>query len=346
MRNYNFLIAYRKRSEEPYRTVFAPLDHAEKGIRFIGFFPSARFFYGCIRHLQGKVAVKYLPKSLQSILFKIDVSRLSKKLRSIETPEKGLCLITNQSLLLFDKDGERIKALKERFPGLKIVFFFTDLVEMDPIRKNMMAHLEKVDANLIISYDRKDAYRYHMLHHPLPYALMERISAEQDDLYDVCFIGKAKDRNEKINEAYDFFTGKGMSCCFYVITEGKTLKETRKGIRYLKHLVSYRKFLELESRSRCILEIIQENSTGYTSRVPEAVFLGKTLISDNTDLRKDQIYDSGKVFVYNDLSDLDTDIIKKSEKIAYEQSYKDIFSHDSFLSFIEENLNLQDQQDI
>lgn len=333
MKEYNFLIAYKNTTEEPYRTVFSPLNRGDGRTGYVGFFADNKRLFRFQLRLRGEKAGKYFP-AIKRRIVEADYRRLSGWLESLQSPGTGLCLITNQEFLLLDPDGTKIRQLKEQFPELKIVFYFSDLAKVHPLRKEVLANREKYHIDLIVSFDRKEAVRYDMLHSPLPYSLMEGIRTGRENEYDVCFIGRAKCRYQKILEAYDYFTGKGLSCCFFVITEGEKLSEIRKGIRYFRHAISYRSFLEYESRSRCILEIVQEGSSGYTSRVPEAVFLEKKLISDNTELLRDSLYGSGKIFVYTEIEELDPELLLKEDGRTYRQSDRDIFDVNWFLSFI------------
>lgn len=328
---YKFVIAYPDTKDGPYKAAFGALNCSDSNARFVGIYPKS---------LPGRIVLRlsffeWLKFPLKRLLIfwfnKKIVTIITSALHQI-SKEGTPCLIINQYMCSPVQHGI-LDILRTEYPELKVVYYFSDLVQLDRSRMKICNNQDKFQADAIITYDQKDAAKYGLFHYPLPYSplLIENGRASKD--YDVCFIGRAKDRYSDILKVYDDLTERGIKCHFTVVTERVKLTERRPGIHYQRHQLPYRQYLEIENNSRCILEIIQEGSCGYTTRIPEAVFLSKRIISNNLKLKEDCFYDPRNILVFEKPEQIITSFIKNNQEVSYSREFQESFQPEKFLDF-------------
>lgn len=335
--SYRFVIAYPDTNDGPYKAAFGSFNYPDSRARFVGFWPKT---------LPGKVLWRLSYSDRWSFPLKRSlIARFNKRIFTVinnayqQIPGEGnLCLIINQYMCSPVLHGI-LGMLRIEFPELKVIYYFSDLVQMDRRRMKICSDREKYQADAIITYEQNDAAEYDLFHYPLPYAPFYMTDVNESKVYDVCFIGRAKDRYHEILKVYDDLTERGMKCHFTVVTERVKLTERRSGIHYRKHQMPYRQYLELENKSKCILEIVQEGSNGYTSRIPEAVFLSKRIISNNLKLKEDRFFDPANMLVFEEPEQIVTSFIQDDRKVSYCREFQESFNPERFLDFIIELLD-------
>ena len=86
----------------------------------------------------------------------------------------------------------------------------------------------------------------------------------------------------------------------------KLVKE--EGIEYIDS-ITYKKNLHYVIESKCILEVVQGNSSDITTRAKEAMAYGKRLITDcRSDLRS--CFHEGQLICFSEVSQIDPDLIR------------------------------------
>lgn len=91
--------------------------------------------------------------------------------------------------------------------------------------------------------------------------------------------------------------------------------------------------------TKCLLEVMQQNGTGYTQRMCEAVALDKKIITNNSKINEAPFYNDKFILKYSEPSEITKDFcdaIKRKEVIDYH--YKENFSPNELLAFINEKL--------
>ena len=103
---------------------------------------------------------------------------------------------------------------RKRYPGCRIAFFYQDMV-----KRSMMPNIDvvKQKADIVLSFDQLDAKNYGVYYYPLVYSRIEIPKNEHIKRSDVYFVGKAKDRLDKIIAAYEVFKNAGLKCDFHII---------------------------------------------------------------------------------------------------------------------------------
>ena len=154
---------------------------------------------------------------------------------------------------------------------------------------------------------------------------------------DVFFAGRVKDRLPKIMEAYEVFSAAGMKTFFYLTGVPEKDRKPYEGIVYSDHNMSYKEMLTHTVNTRCVLEINQGNSDGYTSRFLESVIYGKRLVTNNQSIKESPFYKSGHIQVVNEISEINTDVIKKGNGFV-DYQYNGEFSPFRMIDRVDEEL--------
>lgn len=82
-------------------------------------------------------------------------------------------------------------------------------------------------------------------------------------------------------------------------------------------MLSYEKNLDMASRSKCIVEIVQEGQSGLTLRTLEALFLKKKLITNNVSVIDSELFNAANILYFETLEDLREDIINAFMERTY-----------------------------
>ena len=105
--------------------------------------------------------------------------------------------------------------LREICHDCTVFAYFGDLIEKHQLDINRI----KKECDYVCTFDLGDANKYDLFFCQEPYSGYDLESCENQ--YDVCFVGRAKDRLDKILNTYSFLSNQGFVCEFY-IAEAKT----------------------------------------------------------------------------------------------------------------------------
>lgn len=224
--------------------------------------------------------------------------------------------LQNSRWLLQYKNGKYIDYLHKNFVNGKIVLYLRDLVSNT---KNYPYELLNRKCDYVISYDQGECKKFGFINVKSYYSQIVN-PLNFNIQYDVYFCGKAKGREQELLKLYDKLSASGFICLFFITNVPKNKIIKRTGIIYNKSL-SYKKNIELLCKSKCILEVIQNGSTGETLRVMEAITYNKKLISNNDELKKQDYYNPSQIIIYKDsLSEKNIQDIRNNE-VSY-STYK------------------------
>lgn len=179
-----------------------------------------------------------------------------------------------------------LEYLKQRFPACKVVLYLQDLVKIN-IQLNIPVLKNKFD--LILSYDKGDCAKYNLLYHPTPYSKIDIKSSENYPICDVFFCGKAKTRFDTIYKVYKKLAGHGLNCCFIIVGLPEEQQINSPGLIYCDG-ISYLDNIRYELKAKCLLEIMQEEATGFTPRLWEAIMYDKHLLTNNSSVITSEYY--------------------------------------------------------
>lgn len=304
-------------------------------------FPKNKFLKFLKRiHFSSKVN-SFIKLPYKEIWIDLMLKIYKRKTKLMKDNQKPVCFILFADCLPLENNFFS-KKIKYYFPTSKIVYFFQDIISLDINKKNFIKNKSKyVDA--IYSFDLMDAKKYNIFFHNLPYSFPILLNKEHYDLkYDVFFCGAAKNRLDDIINAYISLKLQGLKCLFIITRVNKSEQKYAGEIKYC-NFINYNQYLRYLQESKCVLEIIQKNSSGNTLRTNEAIAYNKLLLSNNQELMQNNLFDDNNMKVFSDLSVLDVKTFltqypvqyKKQEKISVSQFFLDI-EHD--LEYLDKKL--------
>lgn len=215
--------------------------------------------------------------------------------------------------------------LQRHYPGCHIILFLTDQIStFENLNKE-----ETFDfADLILTYEKNDAKKYKITYYPDVYSKLPNSILESNYLNsDLIFVGYKKNRVDSIIGVYEKAEKAGLNN-FFVVPD---IDDNRRKISAER--ISYIDYLRHVNKCKCILEIEQNNATGYTLRTLEALAYNKKLLTNNKTLRKALFYDPNQIQVFDDINKIDMEWIKKSNG-PFDDRVIEQFSTHKLIQFI------------
>lgn len=151
-------------------------------------------------------------------------------------------------------------------------------------------------------------------------------------------MGRAKKRLPLLIKLYKLLRENGINVLFEIVgaKESKRIYEDE-NFRYIKQ-ISYNEYLERCSQAEFLLEVMQSAShSGYTTRVLEAISLGKKLMSNNTRLKDAPFYDKDMLSVFTSENDFDVSFVKKAVNPGWKYNDEN-YSAEALLEFLKGNV--------
>ncbi|MEK4039043.1 hypothetical protein NYE44_24295 [Paenibacillus sp. FSL L8-0493] len=233
-----------------------------------------------------------------------------------------------------------IEYLKKRYKTSKFVFYFSDTIES---KLNVIPSLNidylKESFDLVLSYNQQDVKKYNLKYTSIYYSKMPQSWIGKLPLYDqvdVLFIGAARNRLNEIRSAYKKLTNAGLKCFFYVVSINSEHELNDEGIYYSKSAMPFREYLGRTMSAKCILEILDTNTTGCTLRFWEAVMYDKKLITNYKYAKDNAFYNPLNMHYFSSVDEIRTSFITEENEVHY--NYKGENSPRNFLELIENYL--------
>lgn len=225
-----------------------------------------------------------------------------------------------------NRDFYPLHLISKISPSTKIFFWY-----WNPAIK--MADPLKVPKELceMWSYDPVDCEKYALKFNTTFYFKEIQIENINKDI-DLLFLGIDKGRKEVLSDLSKQMIGNNINIYFHVVPD----KKDRRVDSPLP--ISYMKYLELISRSKCILDLVPSDNNGMTLRPMEALFLKRKLVTNDIKIIKEPFYDPQNIFVLgmDDLSTINEFI--NSEYKTGDEKVIQMYDFESWLSrfFIKE----------
>lgn len=188
-------------------------------------------------------------------------------------------------------DNGLIEYLRKKDPTCKIVIFYQDMV-----KRSKLPDVDRLKGNsdLILSFDQSDVEEYGLIYYPLVYSevdIPEDANIAQSDVY---FVGKAKDRLDRIIAAYEKFRNADMKCDFHIIGVDEKDRKYADEIVYQEQM-PYMENLQRIHSCKCMLEVMQQGGHGYTLRYCEAIMYDKAIITDNPEVKNAPFFNASLI---------------------------------------------------
>lgn len=231
-----------------------------------------------------------------------------------------------------------VKKLKRKYKNSKFVLLQNDLIERMFTDISFNKVLPLFDFGL--SFDFGDCKKYNLIYHPLVYSAPE-VLEQYDENIDVYFCGVIKDRLDLIMAIFKKLKSMNLKCLFILRGVPINKRENIDGLIYIDKFMPYKDNVDNIKRSKCLLEIMQKNGTGYTLRTCEAVAFNKKLMTNNPVIEKADFYNESMILKFNNIEEINADFILGSRKEYFDRNY---FSPQKLISKVIDNLERIDDE--
>lgn len=182
-----------------------------------------------------------------------------------------------------------LKWIKRQFPNSKIIFLYDNMVG----KARNISPKRVPEGIRIWTYDDFDSRKY-QISLTKNYWIREMLhKKKKKPEFDVFFIGKDKGRGEWILEFERKLLSMGLKTKF-IITKDKKFSRNKK---YYQDPISYEEVLDIDTRSRAILNVTMENQEGISMRDMESIAIGVKLITTNTHIVSKDLYNKHNIFI-------------------------------------------------
>jgi hypothetical protein len=244
------------------------LKYAEKYNDYIYTpYVSEKFFYRQMRKIFGNKNLRYIEEKIYN---------------------QKLCGIKD-CIIVFDSNITKsfLKWLKRNNEEARIIFWY-----WNPVGKSINP-FEIPSGIEIWSYSRSDCEKYNLRFNTQFY-FEELILEKEESDYDVFFAGVDKGRRKMLLDYQSTFTKLNITYKMEIVSTLWYLKWLHKDYVASK---PYKTILSETNRSLAILDLYVNRKAGNSLRVMESIFLGKKLITNNTEISKESFYSPEYIFV-------------------------------------------------
>ena len=237
---------------------------------------------------------------------------------------KDKILIVCDSLITYDY----MRWLKKTCSSCRIILRYDN-----PVRANYNPNgfLDKWCTKWTSDVD--DAKRYNMhLYNGGGYFRQWKIT-KRKPIYDVFYIGKDKNRLQKLRAIERDLQANGLKTMFYITWE-RSWQHKNDGIH--KPFLPYESVLNYMGESKAILHLLDGAQHGITLRIQESLIHKIKLITDDKDIVKYDFYNPNNIFILgkDNLKD-----IRHFLDTPYEDVQSDFFQHAFYDQMISEVVN-------
>ena len=188
-----------------------------------------------------------------------------------------------------------LETIKKIYPKAKTVVVFNDLIKVQSLcftNTPLDIHYIKSLSDIVISFDFNESESYGLTYHPIPYSpALNTSPSDKKNMFDVYFLGQAKNRLDDILRIFYNLKRLNLKLKFILSNVPHDRRINEPEITYVDGIgISYQDNLDYVRNSKCLLEIMQKNGSGYTSRTLEAIAYGKKLLTNNLNIVKAPFY--------------------------------------------------------
>lgn len=228
-----------------------------------------------------------------------------------------------------------LEYIKKKYYDVKLIYIFTNIAKISGASR--YGFLDKLDRfyDLVYAFDPADSKQYGFKYHPLLYSANKVNDIAKNE--NVFYVGAAKDRYNMLIEVYERLEQLNIESQFYIFGVDEAEQLYNDKIVYNKY-ISYNDCLQHIQSSRCLLDIIQGDSEGFTIKVCEAVIYDKLLITTNQNIKSAPFYNSEYMLVISEPEDIVKEFFDNKKVVRYSKEAKEYFSINRFLDVVEADL--------
>lgn len=202
---------------------------------------------------------------------------------------------------IFEK--EIVDLIREKTKDTKEIFWIWNKIDYKHINE-----LKKISKN-VWTFDKTEAEKT-KIKYSSQFYWRKKEEINNDEIYDLYFIGQDKGRAERIFEIKNLLKKIEFRI---IIVLNKYRKEwikyffKEKNIKknYSLKNLSYENVVEDIKKSKVILELTKKEQSGLTLRALEALFFEKKLITDNENIKEYDFYNPNNIFILRNNDKLD-----------------------------------------
>lgn len=218
---------------------------------------------------------------------------------------------------VYERFGNKLVVfLKNRIKGAVVVLYLVDVVP---------SYCFEIDDacfafDKVFTYDEGDSRKYNLEFCQEPFSKYN--VDDENVLFDLSYIGAAKNRTDTIISVYNSATAIGLKCMFYIFGLEEEKQINLPGIVY-NRFIDFDEVIRSVKRTRIILEVLEKDMYSPTTRFAEAVLYDRILISNSPRFKNNNDYKN--VIYFEDANKIDwAQILNK--KVFIDDNLKQIFS--------------------
>lgn len=259
----------------------------------------------------------------------------NKYVGEISTSKRLAFVFSGASLQLFD-DMNLFGFLRKKYSNSKLVLMLRDRVEVCLKQlKNKSIDWLKDTFDVIYTINQYDVDNYGFRHINVMFSRYPVKDNPDINTSDIVFVGKKKDRTRTINSIYNKLTKLGIICDFTVYDDNPGEKVSD-GIKIIHKYMDYEEMLQRSIKTKCILEITQQDIASLSSRCLEAFCYNKKLITDVKEVANSPFYNPDFIRIINSAEDIDPSFIVEDMDVNYH--YDDYYSPTNLFRFMDNEL--------
>lgn len=246
----------------------------------------------------------------------------NKILKSININEENenYLIVYDRNKLLYNLNF--FSFVRKKKPGIKIFYLFSNIVKYTGA--NELGILNKLNLyfDQVFAFDKVDAEKFNFSYFPLIYTPCMSMDSNYPEC-DLFYIGKAKDRYDQLIKVFEKAQLEGLKCDFNIVGVPKE-KQLYSDIIHYDHFLSYDEVLNRIMNSKCLVDMIQGQSTAFTIKTCEAIIYNKKLITSNENVKDEIFYNEDMILVFTGNESISDFLSKKA--IPFSDKSKSLFS--------------------
>ncbi|MDQ2720964.1 MAG: hypothetical protein M3Z26_14550 [Bacteroidota bacterium] len=181
------------------------------------------------------------------------------------------------------------------------------------------------------TFDEADCKNYNLKYNSTYYFNSISLNS-QNVVYDVFFIGQNKRRIDELLFLKSQLENFSLKVYFNIVADEKLFYNKK----VFSMRLSYSEVLNYISKSKSILELVQQNQSGLTLRSMEALFFNKKLITNNSSIKKYDLYCKENIFI---IGEDDINGIQQFINTPYKILNKSIIDQYDFKNWLQRLVN-------
>lgn len=242
--------------------------------------------------------------------------------------DKSLCIqigdldVVNRNFIIFQStvkfSSSHIQKLKKEKNSV-IVLYLPDTIKNLGIantRDEFERYRKYYDIDLVYSFDKKDCEQYKLNFFDI-YSSKSYENLTTDFETDLFYVGTCRNeqRYHTLLSVFERAVTK-IKVLFFFVGVSSEKQKYKNEIIYNKYL-DYKEVVDYTMKSRCVLEIMNENQVGNTLRFKEAVCYNKKIITNNRQVLKSVYYNPEWIQYFEKIEDIDFNWILKGNRVDF-----------------------------